>query len=283
MDWGTISPKMTTNVSQSQYWELRGLSTDQDSTANDGCDAAAERPVQHNGQRLVDNDIAQQQRHENPMLSLVQQVQHSPRVLVLRLGRIALQDLQVNAVLSHQPDLVNLSVAPSSIEATYAIVKPAKTPPTKVNASDATAIIQSGVPPVSGPSSPPWASEVNGAAATVAYPMLRRRPAPRTPVRSPATPVNELDRAMTIAVVVVGCGCDPRRKKSSSCDDAMGGASNQEAANKMSSYVRVSGRVPPAETLVLQERAGQNGALAIGRCDRLQFLAIEENSFCHLH
>lgn len=51
----------------------------------------------------------------------------------------------------------------------------------------------------------------------------------------------------------------------------------------MSSYVRVSGRVPPAETLVLQERAGQNGALAIGRCDRLQFLAVEENSCCRLH
>lgn len=158
---------MTAQVSHDILTESREL-TNEHGTPDDGRNATTERSVQHDGQGLIDNDIGQQQCHQDPMLALIQQIQHPPRVLVLRLVRIALDNLQVNAVLSHQAmPRQSQSIAHHQF-ATHAIVNPAKTPPTNVNANDATAIIQSGVPPAVSSSLPPWPSEVRGAAATVA-------------------------------------------------------------------------------------------------------------------
>lgn len=90
------------------------------------------------------------------MLALVQQIQYPPRILMLRLVRIALKNLQVDAVLSHQAVSFRQSQCIVHHQfATYAMVNPAKTPPIKVKANEATAMIQSGVPPPVEPSPPP--------------------------------------------------------------------------------------------------------------------------------
>lgn len=62
MDWGTISPKMTIQVSNHVAAGVEPL-TNEHGTADDGSDATAERAVQDHGQGLIDNDIGQQQRH----------------------------------------------------------------------------------------------------------------------------------------------------------------------------------------------------------------------------
>lgn len=76
--------------------------TDKDCTAYDSGNTAAQEAVQYHGKRFVNNDVGKQQGDQNPMFSPVEQSKNSCRVLVLRLGRVARHDLEVDGVLAHQ-------------------------------------------------------------------------------------------------------------------------------------------------------------------------------------
>ena len=76
--------------------------TDQDGTANNGRPSSSQAPVQDNRQSLVRDDIAQQERNQNPMLALAQQAKDSLRVSSLGALSARSNDLQVCFVLAHQ-------------------------------------------------------------------------------------------------------------------------------------------------------------------------------------
>ena len=101
MDWGTISPKMTgRSVSGMSGGESKH--TNEHGGAEHGGPAPSERPVEHNGKGLVGDNIAQKQRHQNPVLALVKQPQDLGRVLALgALARVG-DDLQIDLILAHQ-------------------------------------------------------------------------------------------------------------------------------------------------------------------------------------
>lgn len=78
-------------------------STNKNGGAEDGGPASAQGPVEHNGQGLVGDDIAQEQRDEDPMLSVLEETQHLlGRLAFVRLAR-GRQHLEVDLVLAHQP------------------------------------------------------------------------------------------------------------------------------------------------------------------------------------
>lgn len=109
MDCGTISPKMTAirqhPVFDGKLDQGQGL-TDEDGTADDGSNASAQGAVEHDGQRLVDDDIRQEERDEHPVLPLLEQIQDPPGILMLRLREIVRDHLKVDAVLAHEPNMV---------------------------------------------------------------------------------------------------------------------------------------------------------------------------------
>lgn len=78
--------------------------TDQDRRTNDGSDTTAKTAVEHHGQGLVDNDIAQQQGDQDPMFSLLEKLENPLGVLLLGIGGVLGDDLEVDAVLAHQGD-----------------------------------------------------------------------------------------------------------------------------------------------------------------------------------
>jgi hypothetical protein len=103
MDWGTTSPKMTRRVSVAGAEQAGTQCTNEDGGAENGGPASAQGPVEDDGQGLVGDDVAQEQRDEHPVLAVLQQPQHllggAALVGLARRG----QDLEVDLVLSHQP------------------------------------------------------------------------------------------------------------------------------------------------------------------------------------
>lgn len=82
--------------------------TDEDCAAYDSGNTATQEAVQYHGERFVYNDVGKQQGDQYPMFSPVEQSKNSCRVLVLRLGRIARYDLEVDGVLAHQAATVSV-------------------------------------------------------------------------------------------------------------------------------------------------------------------------------
>jgi hypothetical protein len=81
----------------------KGKSTNENGRAEDGGPAPAQRPVEHNGQGFVGDDIAQEQRDEDPVLPVLEETQHLlGRLAFVRLAR-GRQHLEVDFILAHQP------------------------------------------------------------------------------------------------------------------------------------------------------------------------------------
>lgn len=78
--------------------------TNQDSGSNDSSHASTKTAVKHDGQRLVHNDVAEEQCDQNPMFSLLQKLEDSFGVPLLRVVGVFGDDLQIYAVLAHQSD-----------------------------------------------------------------------------------------------------------------------------------------------------------------------------------
>lgn len=80
----------------------RHVHTNKNGGAEHGRPAASERPVEHNGEGLVGDDVAQEQCHQDPVLALLEQLEHLGRVLAL--GALARrgEDLEIDLVLAHQ-------------------------------------------------------------------------------------------------------------------------------------------------------------------------------------
>lgn len=57
--------------------------TNEDRATNNGCDTATEGAVENDGKRFIDDDVGQEQGDENPVLSLVEELENSFGVLVL--------------------------------------------------------------------------------------------------------------------------------------------------------------------------------------------------------
>ena len=107
MDWGTTSPKMTGRVSlyRAGRWGRAGTRTDQNSAADNGRNASAETAIEHDGERLVDDDVGEEEGDEDPVLALAEQVEDLVGALAaeMRFVGVVLEDLEVDAVLAHEP------------------------------------------------------------------------------------------------------------------------------------------------------------------------------------
>lgn len=80
----------------------RSVLTNQNSGSNDSCHASTKTTVEHNRQCLVHNDVAEQQCNQNPVLSLLQELENSFGISLLRVVRILGDNLQIDTVLTHQ-------------------------------------------------------------------------------------------------------------------------------------------------------------------------------------
>lgn len=68
---------------------MREGRTDENSTSDNGSDATAEGAVEDDRKRLVDDDIGEEQRDEDPVLALVEEIEDASGILMLRLFGIA--------------------------------------------------------------------------------------------------------------------------------------------------------------------------------------------------
>lgn len=59
--------------------------TDENGTADDGGDTTAEGAVEDDGERLVDDDVGEEQGDEYPVLALVEEIEDTLGILMLRL------------------------------------------------------------------------------------------------------------------------------------------------------------------------------------------------------
>jgi len=74
----------------------------EDGGANNGRPASTQRAVEDNGQRLVGDDVAEEERHQDPVLAALQQSQNAGGVVALvRLARLG-EDLEIDFVLAHE-------------------------------------------------------------------------------------------------------------------------------------------------------------------------------------
>jgi hypothetical protein len=78
------------------------MHTNQYRTAEYSRPSSSQRTVEHNGKRFVDDDIAQQQCDQDPMLSLLQQVVNLLRVPLFFSFAGGSYHLEVNTILPHQ-------------------------------------------------------------------------------------------------------------------------------------------------------------------------------------
>ena len=91
--------------------------TDQDSAADYSSDASAETAVEHDGERLVDDDVGEEKRDEDPVLALVQQIENLAGAFPaeMRFVDVVLQDFEIDAVLAHESTRIQELLADRSI------------------------------------------------------------------------------------------------------------------------------------------------------------------------
>ena len=70
--------------------------------AENGRPSPAERPVEHDGECLVGDDVTQQQCNQNPVLALLEELKDFGGILTLGALARRSEDLEVDLVLSHQ-------------------------------------------------------------------------------------------------------------------------------------------------------------------------------------
>lgn len=91
---------------------------DEDSRGKDGCESTT-KVAEEDGQRLVDDDIAQEQDNEHPMLSLCEQSEHLRCPTPLEVSTRARQDLEVQLVKTHESERQTSEYASEQHEARY--------------------------------------------------------------------------------------------------------------------------------------------------------------------
>jgi hypothetical protein len=107
--------------------------TNEHRRAQHGGPASAQGAVEHDGQGFVGDDIAEEQRDEHPVLAALQKPQHTRGILALGgLARVR-QNLEVDFVLPHETACGQRVFAGGAM-LTYAMVKPANTPPARTSA-----------------------------------------------------------------------------------------------------------------------------------------------------
>jgi hypothetical protein len=102
MDWGTTSPKITSRVSKVEMVGSAHKHTNEYGGAENSRPTPAERPVEHDGEGLVGNDVAQEQCNQNPVLALLEEFEDLGGILALGALARRSEDLKVDLVLSHQ-------------------------------------------------------------------------------------------------------------------------------------------------------------------------------------
>jgi hypothetical protein len=79
--------------------------TDQDCRADNGSNASAKAAIKNDRKGLVDNDVGEEEGDQNPVLPLVKKTEHllSAPPAAMRFVDIVLEDLEIDAVLPHEP------------------------------------------------------------------------------------------------------------------------------------------------------------------------------------